>query len=166
MPYPAQVNIPRANPNPGILCGSGRANTQGSRKYLNQSSPSRFKPTSRIILWILSDRGRTYSLVETLRSLVYQVLSFKFTAGNISPNEISGQVNKFRDACFEEDYLAMLGSLLHNFKLVCTSCLSSWFLSLVFALGFLPEAPPPILTCEIRYGLLTYCRHCCQRGSI
>lgn len=86
---------------------------------LGQSAPKRFKPSSRIVLWILGDRGRTYSLTETLKSLVYQALCFKFAAENISPNEISFRVNRFRNAYFEDDYLKMLGSLLQDFKLVC-----------------------------------------------
>lgn len=86
---------------------------------LGQSAPRRFKPASRIVLWVLCDRGRTYSLTETLKSLVYQALCFKFRAENISPSEISFHVTKFRNAYFEEDYLKMLGVLLQDFKLVC-----------------------------------------------
>lgn len=84
-----------------------------------QSTRKRFKPSSRIVLWVLGDRGRTYSLTETLKSLVYQALCFKFAAENTSPNEISFHVTKFRNAYFEEDYLKILGSLLQDFKLVC-----------------------------------------------
>lgn len=87
---------------------------------LKQSAPQRFKPSSRIVFWVLGDRGRTYSLIETLKSLVYQALCFRFTASTISPSEISFHVNKFRDAYFEDDYLEILGSLLHDFKLICT----------------------------------------------
>lgn len=87
---------------------------------LQQSSPKRFKPSSRIVLWILGDRGRIYSLTETLKSLVYQALCFKFDSSKSSPNEISYQITKFRDAYFEDDYLKMLGSLLEDFNLVCT----------------------------------------------
>lgn len=86
---------------------------------LQQSVPKRFKPSSRIVLWILGDRGRIYSLTETLKSLVYQALCLKFDSGNSSPNEVSSQVTKFRDAYFEDDYLKMLGSLLEDFNLVC-----------------------------------------------
>lgn len=90
-----------------------------STTTLQQSAPKRFKPSSKIVLWILGDRGRIYSLTETLKSLVYQALSFEFDSGNSSPNEISSQVTKFRDAYFEDDYLKMLGSLLEDFNLVC-----------------------------------------------
>lgn len=86
---------------------------------LGLSAPRRFKPASRIVLWVLCDRGRTYTLTETLKSLVYQALCFKFRAENISPSEISFHATNFRNACFEEDYLKMLGTLLQDFKLVC-----------------------------------------------
>lgn len=95
---------------------------------LQQSAPKRFKPSSRIVLWVLGDRGRTYSLTETLKSLVYQALCFKFDSSNTSPNEISFQVTKFRDTYFEDDYLKMLGSLLEDFNLVCTFGLILHFL--------------------------------------
>lgn len=102
---------------------------------LGQSAPRRFKPSSQIVLWVLSDRSRTYSITEALKSLVYQALCSKLTASDTRPSEISFHVTKFRDAYFEDDYLEMLGSLLQDFKLVCTfhllwlfSCLllSSW----------------------------------------
>lgn len=84
-----------------------------------RSAPKGFRPSSKIVLWVLGDRGRTYSLIETLKSLVFQALCFKFTADNFSPTEVSFHVTKFRDAFFEEDYLRMLGSLLQDFRLVC-----------------------------------------------
>lgn len=86
---------------------------------LQQSAPKTLKLSSRIVLWVLGDRGRIYSLTETLKSLVYQALCFKFDSGNSSPNKVSCQVTKFRDAYFEDDYLRMLGSLLEDFNLVC-----------------------------------------------
>lgn len=78
-----------------------------------------FTPSSKIVLWALGHRDKTYSLIETLKSLVYQALCFKFTADNTNPTEISFYVTKFRDAYFEEDYLNILSGLLHEFKLVC-----------------------------------------------
>lgn len=86
---------------------------------LQQSAPKRFKPSSRIVLWVLGDRGRIYSLTETLKSLVYQALCFKFDSGNTSPIEISFQVTKFQNTYFEDDYLKMPGNLPEDFNLVC-----------------------------------------------
>lgn len=84
-----------------------------------RSAPKRFNLNCRIVLWVLGHRGRTFSLIETLKSLVYQAICFKFAAGNVSPNEISLLVSRFRDAYFEEDYLQVLGNLLQEFKIVC-----------------------------------------------
>lgn len=86
---------------------------------LGQFTMKGFSPSSRIVLWALGHRDNTYSLMEILKSLVYQALGFRFTAGNINPTEISFYVTKFRDAYFEEDYLNILSSLLHESKLVC-----------------------------------------------
>lgn len=88
-------------------------------KVLEQSTLRTFNPSSRIVLWALGHRDKTYSLMEILKSLVYQALCFKFTPGKINPTEISFCVTKFRDAYFEEDYLNLLSGLLHEFKLVC-----------------------------------------------
>lgn len=127
-------------------------------KTLRQSPPQRFNPSSRIVLWVLGDRGRTYSLLETLKSLVYQALGFKFMACNISPTEISFHVNKFRDAYFEEEYLNMLGGLLQDFKLVCM--IQSPFTTLLSRPALLGAR---IQKSEIRVSLLTRCRYCRQR---
>lgn len=125
---------------------------------LGQSPPQRFNPSSRIVLWVLGDRGRTYSLIETLKSLVYQALGFKFTAGNIGPTEISFHVNKFRDAYFEEEYLNMLGGLLQDFKLVCM--IQSPFTTLLSRPALLGAR---IQKSEIHVSLLTRCRYRRQR---
>lgn len=127
---------------------------------LGQSTLKSFNPLSRIVLWALGHRDKTYSLIETLKSLVYQALCFKFTAGNINPTEISFHVTKFRDAYFQEDYLKVLSTLLHEFKLVCM---------------YHPHFSIRYPTClsgssnkrlETDASNLTHHRHRCQRGSL
>lgn len=129
-------------------------------KALGQFPSQRFNPSSRIVLWVLGDRSGTYSLTEKLKSLVYQALGFKFTAGNISLTEISFHVNKFRDAYFEEEYLNVLGGLLQDFKLVCM--IQPPFTNLLSRPDLLGAKARKF---EIHISLLTHCRYCRQRGS-
>lgn len=68
------------------------------------------------VLWVLAERNKTYSLPDTLKSLVYQALRMGFSSRR--ENKMAFELSQFLDAYTEEDYLDLLAKLLQNFKLV------------------------------------------------
>ncbi|KAI1751150.1 hypothetical protein F4782DRAFT_547751 [Xylaria castorea] len=68
------------------------------------------------VFWIFMSRDQEYSLLETLRSLVYQALSLKYVS--YSESSMGFQLKRYMEAHFEEDYLNILGDLLQHVKRV------------------------------------------------
>ena len=69
-----------------------------------------------VVLWVLKPRNQTrYSLLDVLKSLVYQVLSINHVAHTDS--SLTSHVRHFLDAYTEDDYLNLLGKLLQRIKL-------------------------------------------------
>lgn len=66
------------------------------------------------VFWVFMSRDGKYSLLETLRSLVYQALSLDYSQH--TEQSMSFQLGKYLDANFEDDYLNMLGDLLQHLK--------------------------------------------------
>ncbi|KAI8631672.1 hypothetical protein F5Y19DRAFT_401907 [Xylariaceae sp. FL1651] len=68
------------------------------------------------VFWIFMSRDQEYPLLETLKSLVFQALSLNYSF--YTANGMSFQLSKYLEACFEEDYLNILGDLLQHLKRV------------------------------------------------
>lgn len=68
------------------------------------------------VFWIFMSREQEYSLLETLRSLVYQALSLNYIS--YTESSMRFQLKKYMEAHFEEDYLNILGDLLQHIKRV------------------------------------------------
>lgn len=68
------------------------------------------------VLWVFSDRCQHYSLLEALKSLIFQAISFG--SSRHSANKMAFQFNRFLDAHFEEDYLNILADILQCSKSV------------------------------------------------
>ncbi|KAI1357367.1 hypothetical protein F5Y08DRAFT_352570 [Xylaria arbuscula] len=68
------------------------------------------------VLWIFVNRNQEYPLLDTLKSLVFQALSYGYASQTDS--SLSFQLNRYIGANFEQDYLNILGDLLQRLKLV------------------------------------------------
>ncbi|KAI8955848.1 hypothetical protein F4801DRAFT_177344 [Xylaria longipes] len=68
------------------------------------------------VFWIFMSRDQEYSLLETLRSLVYQALSLNYIS--YTESSMGFQLKRYMEANFEEDYLNILGDLLQHLKRV------------------------------------------------
>lgn len=69
------------------------------------------------VLWVLKSRQKSrFPLNEILKSLIHQALSLD--PAFYTDLKFSFQLRKFLDAHLEKDYLALLGSILEQFKLV------------------------------------------------
>ncbi|KAI1122574.1 hypothetical protein F5Y10DRAFT_71393 [Nemania abortiva] len=68
------------------------------------------------VFWIFMSRDQEYSLLETLRSLVFQALSLDYSSHTDS--SLSFEFNRYIGANSEEDYLNILGDLLQHLKRV------------------------------------------------
>ncbi|KAK2878124.1 hypothetical protein FQN49_001123 [Arthroderma sp. PD_2] len=68
------------------------------------------------VFWILKHEGKTYSIVDTIKSLIQQAVNFHGTAQDHSA--LSFQLNRFIHAQLEEHYLDIFTDLLQNLKLV------------------------------------------------
>ncbi|KAI0862532.1 hypothetical protein F4860DRAFT_116892 [Xylaria cubensis] len=68
------------------------------------------------VFWIFMTRDQEYSLLETLRSLVYQALSLNYSS--YTESSMGFQLKRYMEAHFEDDYLNILGDLLQHVKRV------------------------------------------------
>jgi len=69
------------------------------------------------ILWVLKPKEQAcYSVVEVLKSLLYQALALDYISHTDS--KLSFQMRQFLDAQLDQDYANLLGSSLERFRLV------------------------------------------------
>ncbi|KAJ8131882.1 hypothetical protein O1611_g1744 [Lasiodiplodia mahajangana] len=68
------------------------------------------------VFWVLMNRDQEYSLLETLKSLVFQALSLDYSSH--TDNSLSFEFTRYIGANTEEDYLNILGDLLQHLKRV------------------------------------------------
>ncbi|KAI1086065.1 hypothetical protein F5B19DRAFT_480582 [Rostrohypoxylon terebratum] len=68
------------------------------------------------VIWVLAEKNKTYSLIEALKSLVYQAFCLGYSSRR--ENKMTFELSQFLDAYIEEDYLDLLARLLQHFKLV------------------------------------------------
>ncbi|KAI0147806.1 hypothetical protein GGR57DRAFT_493694 [Xylariaceae sp. FL1272] len=66
------------------------------------------------VFWIFMSRNQEYSLLEMLKSLVFQALSLDYATHTDSG--LSFELNRYVGATFEEEYLSILGDLLQRLR--------------------------------------------------